>query len=148
MSGSGEDLGDFEANSSFDAEGEGAIDNSFEDAERDAREQLEDRLADLNAPTHAEMGPGDIAFDLVQRQPLLVLDKTADSLVEHFEQSDDGFCLADYKQHAWLPVRPDDPVFECVFIGSIEGLHSFSNTYDYPAGRLARVPVELAGGDV
>jgi hypothetical protein len=121
---------------------QGAIDHDFEDAEKTAREQLEAALEDAPGMAHNLLGPGDVAIDLVTRQPLLIIGRSADSLVEFYE--DTVFDLSTYKQHAFLPVRLDDPVFECVFIGGIEDLHSFSNTYDYPAGRLARVPHELA----
>lgn len=124
---------------------EGAIDNDFEDSELTPREQLEADLADLGAPLHSELDAGDVVIDLVTRQPLLVRQQAGADLVEYYVA--EGFDLSTYKQHPWLPVRLDDPVFECVFIGGIDDLHSEGSTYDYPAGRLARVPVELAGGD-
>lgn len=123
----------------------GAIDNEFEDAEKDAETLLTEHLDNSDGLEHAALQSGDIAFDLVTRQPLFVAGRKADTLVEYFK--DEEFDLLTYKQHKFLPVRIDDPVFECVFIGDIEGLHSFSDTYDYPAGRLARVPVYMAGGD-
>ncbi|WP_459191797.1 hypothetical protein [Halosimplex sp. J119] len=132
----------------IDGGAQGAIDNDFDDAERTPREHLLAELDAVGAATHAGMGVGDVAIDLVTRQPLMIVGKSADTLVEHYERED--FDLATYKQHPFLPVRVDDPVFECVFVGSVDDLHSFSNTYDYPAGRLARVPFELAvddGGD-
>lgn len=124
---------------------EGAIDQPFDAAERSATDQLLDAYADAGAPTHDELDAGDVAIDLVTRQPLLVRRRVADDLASYYEEHD--FDLLTYKQHCWLPVRIGDAVFECVFIGDIEGLHSFSNSYDYPASRLARVPVELAGGE-
>lgn len=124
---------------------QGAVDHDYDEAARSAQDTVYDDLANMGAPLHSDMTAGDIAFDLVTRQPLVVLDVTADDLVSYYE--DEEFNLATYKQHAWLPVTPEDRVYECAFIGGIEDLHSFSNTYDYPAGRLARVPIELAGGD-
>lgn len=138
-----EPLGDFERDP--DDEPAGAVDNAYSEAERDAVQTLEDALAEVDAPMHGEWSVGDVAFDLVQRQPLVVTDILADSLVEYYEAKD--FDLASYKTHPWMPVRTDDAVLECVFIGTIEGLHSFSRAYAYPEGRLARLPVELAGGD-
>jgi predicted nucleic acid-binding Zn-ribbon protein len=123
----------------------GAIDNEFDDAERSPGETLLDALADIDARTHGALTGGDVAIDLVTRQPLLVRQRVADNLAEYYEE--EGFDLLTYKQHAFLPVHIDDAVFECVFVGSIDDLHSEGKTYDYPAGRLARVPAELAGGD-
>jgi len=124
---------------------DGVIDHEFEDAERNASDTLAEASAEFVGQDHAALGAGDVAIDLVTRQPLFIVDRQADSLDGYFE--DEEFDLLTYKQHAFLPVRMDDPVLECVFIGGLEDLHNFSNTYDYPAGRLARVPVELAGGD-
>jgi len=127
---------------------QGAIDNDFDQAERTPREHLEAELEDVDAATHAGLGVGDVAIDLVTRQPLMILGKSADTLVDHYEREE--FDLATYKQHPFLPVQIDDTVFECAFIGGVDDLHSFSRSYDYPAGRLARVPFELAvddGGD-
>lgn len=123
-------------------ETDGAIDNEFSDSERDAVDILQEHWSDVNAPTWEEMSEGDVAIDLVTHQPLLIIEKSADNLAEYYE--DEGFDLLTYNQHAWLPVRLMDTVFECVFIGQVDGLHKFSNTYHYPAGRLARVPVEIA----
>jgi len=123
----------------------GAIDNDFEDAEQSPRGQLEAGRLDIGAASYGGLFADDVAIDLVTRQPLRVRGRVADDLVEYYE--DTGFDLYNYKQHPFLPVTLDDTVYECVFIGDIEGLHNFSKTYDYPAGRLARVPTELAGGD-
>jgi len=124
---------------------EGAIDHDFDTAERTATDQLLDALAESDAPAHDELDAGDIAIDLVTRQPLVVREVVAPSIADYYER--EGFDLLNYKQHRWLPVGIDDPVYRCVFVGGIEDLHSFSNVYDYPAGRLCRVPVELAGGE-
>jgi len=124
--------------------GTGAVDHEFDEAERDASERLADQIADMDGRGHDRLQAGDVAIDLVKRQPLFVLERVADTVVDYFEETD--FDLATYNQHHYLPVRPSDPVFECAFIGSLDDLHRFSDTYDYPAGRLARVPVELAGG--
>ena len=131
--------------SESDADPEGAIDRPFEEGERSPSDQLSDHVDELGAPTHEHLQVGDVAIDLITRQPLVVLDQKATTLTDYYAEEE--FDLLTYKQHPWLPVRPDDAVFECAFVGGLEDLHSFSDTYDYPAGRLARVPVELAGGE-
>jgi len=124
---------------------DGAIDQEFEDAEQ----EYADRLADALDGIQTEPTPGGLAFDLVTRQPLFVRQQVAGSLGEYFE--DEGFDLATYKMHPYLPVRADDAVLECVFISEItaEGLHDWASakTYDYPAGRLAAVPIDAAWRD-
>lgn len=119
-------------------EPEGAIDNSFDDAERDAREQLAER----NAEHRRRIDVGDIVIDLVTRQPLSVVGVAAPTVVEYFEEED--FDLLTYNQAPYLPVEMSDMVFECVFIPGLDGLHKLDQTYDYPSGRLARVPIESA----
>jgi hypothetical protein len=126
-------------------EPDGAVDNDYDDAEQSAREFLEGELAALGVPQHDAIAPGDVVIDLVTRQPLYVQSISAPTVVEHYER--EGFDIASYKTHPWLPVTLDDSVYECIYIGDIDGLHSFSDTYDMPGGRLARVPVELAGGE-
>lgn len=125
---------------------EGAVDNDYNDAEKPPAEQLADSFKDTvgDVPTHMDLGRGDLAMDLVTRQLLLIKARAADSLIEYYDS--EGFDLASYKQHPWLPVRSTDPVFTCVFVQSTaEDLHKDGRDYDYPAGRLARVPVELLG---
>lgn len=127
---------------------DGAIDNGFDDATVSPTTQLQMNLADVGGRTHANLAPGDIAIDLVTRQPLYILNRTAHDLIEYYEREE--FDLLSYKQHPFLPVRESDAVYECVFIGNIDDLHTSSKTYDYPAGRLARVPLErdaTNGGD-
>jgi hypothetical protein len=118
----------------------GAIDNEFDDAERRPETILREAVADL--PTEPQ--PGGVAFDLVTRQPLYILDIAADSLTAYYEREE--FDLLSYKSHPYLPVRQDDTVYECVYIGTTpENAHKPGNTYDIPRGRLMTVPVELAG---
>jgi len=124
---------------------DGAIDHEFDDAERSPEEQLAAAMADLDARPHGEWEVRDVAIDLISRQPLVVIDIAAETVVEYYEREE--FDLATYNQHAWLPVTPEDTVLECVFVGGLDDLHKFSDTYSYPEGRLARVPIELAGGD-
>lgn len=123
----------------------GAVDNDFDDAARDGRTVLQEALAEF--PRTIERG--DIVIDLVQGRPLYVRRTTAPTAAEYFDSQD--FDLTTYKAHPWLPVGPDDPIYECVFIPtkpqdipSTKG----DKSYDYPRGRLARVPVEwLYDGD-
>jgi hypothetical protein len=120
---------------------EGAVDNDFDDAERPYAERVEAALDGIQTEPYK----GGIVIDLVTRQPLFVRRQVADTLAEYYDA--EGFDLATYKQHAFLPVRPDDAVFECVFIGGVDDLHGSRKTYDYPRGRLAVVPVDLAWRD-
>lgn len=119
---------------------EGAIDRDFDDAERDARDQITDRLAEHNRTVEAR----DVAIDLVYHRPVFVRRSVADSCVAYWEDGRD-FDLTTYKAHPYLPVTPDDTVFECVYIPTKPGdvRHDPADkTYDFPAGRLMRVPVE------
>lgn len=118
----------------------GAIDNEFDDFEESPRHVLEENLSAFAA----EVKPGDVVIDMVENRPLYVRRVKADTAVEFFEEQD--FDLTTYKAHPWLPVTPDDTVFETVFlptklkdIPTSEG----DKTYDYPRGRLARVPIEF-----
>lgn len=123
-----------------DPEPEGAIDEPFSANEREAREQIEDGLAKHNTGIKAY----DVAIDLVYHRPVLVRRKIADSCVAYWNDGKD-FDITTYKAHPYLPVTPDDAVFECVYLPTKPGdiRHTpGDNTYDFPAGRLARVPVE------
>lgn len=127
---------------------QGAIDNDFEDAERTPAERLAESFKSEvgDVPTHRDLAPGDLAIDLVTRQVLQIRDLAAVSVVDYYDAEE--FDLASYKQHPWLPVRSDDRVFTCVFVPTnADGIHKGGREYDYPEGRLARVPMELVGGD-
>lgn len=119
----------------------GAVDHDYDEAELSTREQL---LADH--PDTAGIVPGGLAFDLVTRQLLFVRQQVADDLVEYYER--EQFDLLNYKMHPYIGVTLDDAVYECVFVSDVsaEDLHGWSDTktYDYPAGRLAAVPVHEA----
>jgi len=117
---------------------DGAIDNEFEDAERSYSERVAEALEGIQTEPMA----GGVAFDLVTRQPVFVRRVVADSLVDYYAAEE--FDLRTYKMHAYLPVRLDDTVYECVFIGDLDSLHTSRKCYDYPRGRLAHVPVEQA----
>jgi hypothetical protein len=120
---------------------EGAVDNDYDDAEQTYEEFVADQLEDVRR-TILE---GDIVLDLVTRQPMVVRSQKAETLAAHWESED--FDLLSYKMHPYLPVRAEDAVFECVFISAnAERAHSPGKTYDYPRGRLMRLPIEQAGG--
>lgn len=125
---------------------DGAIDNDFEEAEKTPAELLAENFKREvgDVPTHRDLGAGDLAIDLQTRQLLFVRRVVADSLVEHFEEEE--FDLASYKVHPWLPVRSSDPVLECVYVNdvTVDSLLKRGTAYSFPAGRLARVPVEQA----
>jgi hypothetical protein len=123
------------------SETQGALDHDFDEHEQAYEDQIEEALEGVQT----EPMTGDVAIDLVTRQIVFVHERVADSLEEYYEEND--FDLATYKQHPWLPVRPDDAVFECVFVGGVDDLHKPGKTYDYPRGRLARIPVDLAWRD-
>jgi len=116
----------------------GAVDNDFDDAATDAEEQLEKNIAAFPAGIER----GDIVIDLVEGRPLYVREREG-TAVDVFER--DSFDLTTYKAHPWLPIGPTDDVFECVFLPTKPSdipSKKKSNTYSYPRGRLARVPVE------
>lgn len=122
----------------------GAIDNTFDDTERDARSILEENLSAFAA----EVNAGDVVIDMVENRPLFVRRKKADTAVEYFEDHD--FDLTTYKAHPWLPITPDDTIFETVFIPTkLKDIPTSTadKTYDYPRGRLARVPLEFLWND-
>lgn len=117
----------------------GAVDSDFDDAARDGETVLREALAGYPRTIR----PGDIVIDLVQGRPLYIRREVAPTAAEYFDVQD--FDLTTYKAHPWLPITPDDTVFECVFIPTkpqdIPGSKG-DKSYDYPRGRLARVPVE------
>jgi hypothetical protein len=123
---------------------EGAVDADYDDAALSSREQLlEDRPA-LTDPV-----AGGLAVDLVTRQLLFVRREVADDLVAYYEQED--FDLLNYGPHPYLPVTVDDSVFECIYVDDV-GVQDLadlgeSKTYDFPAGRLAAVPLQEVWAD-
>lgn len=120
----------------------GAIDNEFADAEQSPTEAMDAAVAELDA----ELTAGSVALDLVTRQPLFVRRQVADDLIEYYQEND--FDLFSYKSHPYLPVRPDDRAFECVYIAhDPQQAHNAGKTYDFPEGRLMKVPIAEAWGD-
>jgi len=116
----------------------GAIDKDFDESARDPRDILQEKLDGFPR----EVKGGDVVIDLVQGRPLYVR-RQRGTAVEYFESED--FDLTTYKAHPWLPITPDDTIFECVFLPTNpESIPTSKGdkTYDYPRGRLARVPVE------
>lgn len=117
----------------------GAIDHEWSDSERSSREVLETAVEGLDR----EVAPGSVAIDLVTRQPLYIHEQVADSLVGYYER--EGFDLFSYKTHPYPPVRLDDRVFKCAFIAhDPQKAHNPGKTYDYPEGRLMKVPLAEA----
>lgn len=120
----------------------GAIDNDWSVSERLPREILEEAVADLDR----ELTPGSVALDLVTRQPLFIHEQVAEDLVEYYEREE--FDLFSYKTHPYLPVSLDDRVFECVFIAhDPQQAHNAGKCYDYPEGRLMKLPIAEAWDD-
>jgi hypothetical protein len=118
----------------------GAVDHDYDENELPASEQI-----GLDGVQTDPMAGG-IAFDLVTRQPLFVHQVVSPTVVEYYER--EGFDLLGYKTHPYLPVRPDDTVYECVFITrDAERAHKPGDTYDFPRGRLMHVPIEQAWGE-
>lgn len=114
----------------------GALDHGFDDSVR----------LGLDASIQTEPMAGGVAIDLVTRQPLFVRRIVVEDLWEYYEL--EGFDLASYKTHPYLPVREDDTVYECVFVsGDPQGAHKPGDTYDFPRGRLMHYPIEQAWGD-
>lgn len=118
---------------------DGAVDHDFDEAAIDPADVIAESLSDYPRDIDA----GDIVIDLVQGRPLYVASVAAPTAAEYMDTHD--FDLTTYKAHPWLPVGPSDTVFKCVFlptkpqdIPSSRG----DSSYDYPRGRLARVPVE------
>ncbi|PHQ44650.1 hypothetical protein DJ68_17255 [Halorubrum sp. C3] len=121
---------------------QGAIDADFDDATL----PYEDRVAEALADVRTEPVPGSLAIDLVTRQLLFVRSKVADTLGDYYEQ--EGFDLATYGPHPWLPVSVDDAAYECYYVNdlSLDSLDELADLrdYDFPAGGLAVVGVEQA----
>lgn len=116
------------------------------DGQADYAARVEAALEDIRT----EPVPGSLAIDIVTRQVLFVRERVADDLEAYYEQ--EGFDLATYGVHPWLPVSIDDAVYECYYANdlSLEGLDELGGRrdYDFPEGRLAVVPVENAWRDV
>lgn len=115
-----------------------AVDQDYDDALLDARDHLEENQPAVTAPV-----PGGLAFDLVTRQLLFVREEVAPDLATYYEREE--FDLLNYKMHPYLPVEIDDAVFECVYLADVTaeklGEWDSAKLYDFPAGRLAVVPV-------
>ena len=121
----------------------GAIDNEYDDAERD----YADRVADALEGIRTEPVAGSLAIDVVTRQLLFVRSKVADDLETYYEQ--EGFDLLTYGPHPWLPgVTAENAAYECYYVNdlSLDGIDDLRKRrdYDFPSGRLAVVPIEQA----
>jgi hypothetical protein len=109
-------------------------DDAATDAEGQLRKNIDRYPSDIRA--------GDIVIDLVEGRPLYVR-KCKGTAVDVFEN--ESFDLTTYKVHPWLPIDATDDVFECVFLPTKPAdipASEKEQTYSYPRGRLARVPVE------
>lgn len=129
-----------------DDEPSGAVYNDYDDGMRPYAERVADALADVRT----EPVPGSLAIDVVTRQLLFVRARVADDLGEYYEQ--EGFDLATYGVHPYLPgVTVENAAFECYYVNdlSLDGLDDLSGRrpYDFPAGRLAVVPISNAWRD-
>lgn len=93
-----------------------------------------------------EIKIGDVAHDLAQNgSKVQVVGRAADTVAEH--EGGESYDVSTYKANALLNVADDEPVWRCVYLSS-ELTTSFSNTYDIPDSRLARIPVEEANEDL
>lgn len=123
---------------------DGAVDHDYDEALVDFDEATAKEL-DQNERTFWPEERPEVAIDLVTRQPLLVRRKRASTIAEYWEET--GFNLLTYKGHRYLPVAYDDTVWECVYIpDSPSKAHHDRQTYDFPDGRLMRIPLEKAWG--
>ena len=119
---------------------DGAIDNDFDDSEQSYRQRVENALEGVQQEPMA----GGVAIDLVTRQLMLVRQKKYDTLTEHYKE--EGYSLATYKMHPWLPgIGPDNAVHEAVYLdGNPQNAHKPGRTYDFPAARLMHFPAEMS----
>ena len=108
-----------------------------------------ERVASVLGDIRTDPVAGSLAIDIVTRQLLFVRAETYPDLESHYEA--EGYDLATYGPHPWLPVTVEDSVFECYYVNdlTLEGLGDLGSKRDYdcPAGRLAVVPIENAWGD-
>jgi hypothetical protein len=87
---------------------------------------------------------GDVVVDLAQGSLMQVVGY--EGRVEQHAESE-GYDLAEYACHPLFDVQPDEMVWTCVYLGS--SLKSLPDaSYDSPASRLARVPVEEAREEI
>lgn len=127
----------------FEDEPDGAVDHDYDEAAQDYR----DAVAEALGAVRTDIEPGDIALDIVTRQPMYVRDRVADSLDEYYER--ENFDLLTYKMHPFLPgIGIDNAAYEAVYLdGNPQNAHKVGKTYDFPEARLMRFPVELAWAD-
>lgn len=118
----------------------GAVDHDYDDADRttEAEQRLRENIADFPSTIRK----GDVVIDLIEGRPLYIHERKG-TAADVFER--EAFDLTTYKTHPFLPISPTDDVFECVFLPTKPAdipSKKKSSTYDYPRGRLARIPVE------
>lgn len=124
------------------------------DEEQPQQEQTEDEWATTRnqmvdaLPAVTEPVPGGLAYDLVTRQLLFIRRQVSENLVDYMLE--ESFDLLNYNEHPYLPVQPGDAVYECVFLADVTAKTlddwADADTYDFPRGRLAVVPVQEAWG--
>lgn len=95
--------------------------------------------------TDSTIRVGDVCIDLIERGKVQIVGIAAETVTEHRETND--YDISEYKGNALLSVRDDERVFSCVFSPEKPSV-SLSGTYDLPASRLARVPVEEANQEL
>lgn len=125
---------------------DGAVDHDYDEGVT----PYADRVADALEDVRTEPVPGSLAIDVVTRQLLFVRARVADDLVAYYEQEE--FDLATYGPHPFLPgVTLDNAVYECYYANdlSLDDIDVLGKRrdYDFPAGRLAVVPIEQAWRD-
>ena len=98
-----------------------------------------------DAPVDGRIKVGDVCHDVLGSGTLQVVCKAADSVSEFASRED--FNLVEYKTHPLLDVDDSQSVWTCVYLPN-EPTVSFNGTYDFPDGRLARVPIETASQDL
>ena len=85
---------------------------------------------------------GDVCLDLSQGRPVQVVEALSQNAAEW--SNNNGYDLLGNYANDRLEAEPEDAVFECVYVGSIQS--EPSKTYAFPNSRLVRIEVE-AGDD-
>ena len=83
---------------------------------------------------------GDVCLDLSQGRPVQVVEALSQNAAEW--SNNNGYDLLGNYANDRLEAEPEDAVFECVYVGSIQS--EPSKTYAFPGSRLVRIEVEAA----
>jgi len=99
-------------------------------------------VADGDGPDR-RVAPGDVAIDLAQSSPVIVLRREADTVMDYMNDHGDRMDrhLLDYPGNHLTGATEGDTVYRCVFVPNDVKSDEW-RTYDYPETRLARVPAE------